>query len=153
MNNFLDSRAPLRSSTASAAIIIVRGQYLLQLRDDLPHVWYPGHWGFFGGGMDGSETAEQCLRRELVEELGYAPPSMTYSTQFAFDLSFIGAGIQYRYYYEIVADDLDVEQLKLAEGQDVKLFDGRQALSELRLTPYDSFVLFLHMSRSRIVVV
>src|SRR5262249_59560855 len=66
----LDLSAPLRPGNAVAAIIVVEGQYLLQLRDAKPGIFFPAHWGCFGGGVDPGETVEQALVRELEEELG-----------------------------------------------------------------------------------
>lgn len=33
----------------------------------------PDYFGFFGGGLEGSETPEQALFREIKEELNYQP--------------------------------------------------------------------------------
>lgn len=42
----------------------------LQHRSDYKKRW-AGYWGTFGGGIDGKETVEQALEREIKEELGY----------------------------------------------------------------------------------
>jgi 8-oxo-dGTP pyrophosphatase MutT (NUDIX family) len=52
-------------------------QYLMQLRDDIPGIVYPGHWGFFGGHLEPGEDPEQALRRELVEEIEYEAGVLT----------------------------------------------------------------------------
>ena len=68
--NFLTSTLPLRASSAVAAIVVVdQDRHLMQLRDDIPGIWYPGHWGLFGGAFDTGEEEIAALRRELREEL------------------------------------------------------------------------------------
>ncbi len=47
------------------------GKILMQLRDDKDGIVYPGKWGFFSGSIEKGETARECARRELYEELGY----------------------------------------------------------------------------------
>ena len=34
------------------AMLQREGQWLLQLRDDIDSIIYPGHWGLFGGHLD-----------------------------------------------------------------------------------------------------
>lgn len=52
-------------------ILYQQGKLLLQLRDDLPEIMYPGHWGLFGGHLEPGETPEEGLKREVLEEINY----------------------------------------------------------------------------------
>lgn len=58
------------------AILYQNHQFLMQLRDDIPNIVYPGHWGLFGGHLEPGETPEVAVKRELLEEIGYAPPNL-----------------------------------------------------------------------------
>lgn len=57
--------------TVAVAILHQGDRFLLQLRDDIPTIAYPGYWGFFGGHIEPGETPEQALKRELQEEISY----------------------------------------------------------------------------------
>jgi 8-oxo-dGTP diphosphatase len=46
------------------------GRFLLQLRDDVPGIAYPGWWSLFGGGLEGDEPLRVAACRELAEETG-----------------------------------------------------------------------------------
>jgi 8-oxo-dGTP pyrophosphatase MutT (NUDIX family) len=60
------------SPIAVALAILHQGnQFLMQLRDDVPGILYPGHWGLFGGHLEAEETPEVGLKREILEELHY----------------------------------------------------------------------------------
>jgi len=55
----------------AVAILYTEEHFLLQLRDDVPGIAYPGHWGLFGGHIEAGETPIVALQRELCEEIGY----------------------------------------------------------------------------------
>lgn len=60
------------SQVEVAIAILFRGSdFLMQLRDDVPNIVYPGHWGFFGGHLEPGETPEIAVVREVIEEIGY----------------------------------------------------------------------------------
>ena len=47
---FLGARATLRPAHAVAALLqLADSRYVMQLRDAKPNIFYPDHWGFFGG--------------------------------------------------------------------------------------------------------
>jgi 8-oxo-dGTP pyrophosphatase MutT (NUDIX family) len=51
-------------------------QFLMQLRDNIPGIAYPGYWGFFGGHIEPDESPDVAVVRELIEEIDYNPPSI-----------------------------------------------------------------------------
>jgi 8-oxo-dGTP diphosphatase len=57
--------------TVAIAILYRQDSFLMQLRDNIPGIVYPGCWGFFGGHLEPGETPETALRRELMEEINY----------------------------------------------------------------------------------
>src|SRR4051794_13678083 len=63
----------LRGRAGSAPFVSEGGGYLLQLRDNPPDIAQPGCWAFFGGSIEGDETPQAALRRELWEELRFEP--------------------------------------------------------------------------------
>ncbi|MGK7952308.1 MAG: NUDIX domain-containing protein [Xenococcaceae cyanobacterium] len=53
------------------AVIYQNERLLMQLRDDIPGILYPGCWGLFGGHLEPGETPEAGLKREVEEEISY----------------------------------------------------------------------------------
>jgi 8-oxo-dGTP pyrophosphatase MutT (NUDIX family) len=147
--NFLTDSRPLRGADAVAAIITSDdGRYLMQLRDDIPGIFYPGHWGCFGGAVDRGENELLALQRELAEELEMGAPSAGEFIKLDFDLSNLGQGSCYRTYYEIKVTEAEMSRFVLHEGAAMRLFAPAE-LFDVRLTPYDSFALWLHFARGR----
>ena len=151
MSAFVTDAAPLSIQDAVAAIILVDGdRYLLQQRDDKPGIWYPGHWGCFGGAVEPGESPEQALSRELQEELGYHLGRARPAGNYIYDLRDLSRRSAYRRYFAIDLKADDLQRLTLGEGCSMVVFDRETVLSELRLTPYDAFALFLFIERQRL---
>ena len=55
------------------AVLEREGCWLLQLRDDDVKIVYPGQWGLFGGHLEPGELADEAVKRELDEEIGWWP--------------------------------------------------------------------------------
>ncbi|OCR02143.1 NUDIX hydrolase [Oscillatoriales cyanobacterium USR001] len=95
------------------AILYQDGKFLLQLRDDIPGIPYPGQWAFFGGHIEVGETPEVAIKRELEEEISYHPSIVTKFCCYE-DLKVI----RHVFYAEL---KVDIKDLVLKEGWDLGL--------------------------------
>ncbi|HXM81130.1 MAG TPA: NUDIX domain-containing protein [Burkholderiales bacterium] len=140
----------LRPANAAVALLLHEdGRYIMQLRDPKIEIFYPDHWGCFGGAIDPGEDATSALRRELHEELELEMRAATRFTQFEFDFSSLAQGKVTRAYYEVGVPDSAFRRLVLHEGQDVKAFAGAELLANHRVTPYDAFAIWMHAYRGQ----
>src|SRR5882724_11200550 len=83
-------QSPHPHDAVAALLVHEDGRYIMQLRDGIPGIFYPGHWGCFGGAIEPGETPGDALRRELREEIEFEVPEATRFTQFDFDFSALG---------------------------------------------------------------
>ncbi len=95
------------------AILYQDGKFLLQLRDDIPGIPYPGQWAFFGGHIEPGETPEVAIKRELQEEISYNA-----STIFKFSCYQDLNVLRHVFYAQL---EVDVKDLILKEGWDLGL--------------------------------
>ncbi len=102
-----------RSILVTMAILYFEDKFLIQLRDDVPGILYPGHWGLFGGHLEANETPEEALKRELIEEIGYRVDNLT-----PFRTYQEGNRIRYSFFGPL---KIPVEQIVLGEGWDFAL--------------------------------
>ena len=98
------------------AIIFKHDRFLLQLRDYKNDIFYPNHWGFFGGEIDKFESEKDTLMREIFEELFWLPKKYKYFSN-AKDIYSNCLIIYYLVYF-----DSDNSKLILGEGQDMQWF-------------------------------
>jgi 8-oxo-dGTP pyrophosphatase MutT (NUDIX family) len=148
--HFLTDTHPLHGDHAVAALITVEdGRYLMQLRDDIPRIFYPGHWGCFGGAVGPGEDKVNALRRELAEELEFDAAVADEFVNFDFDLGKLGQKKCYRTYYEIKTTTAEVGRFVLHEGAEMRLLAPRELFTLSNVTPYDSFAVWLHVARDR----
>jgi len=147
---FLRADAPIEPANAVAALLVLDdGRYVMQLRDALPHIFYPAHWSCFGGAVDPGEKPAQALRRELAEELEFQADELSEFTRFDFDFSRMGRGSIYRAYYEARITSEAFERFVLHEGEDMQALEGGDLLVNKKVAPYDAFAIWMHMSRHR----
>lgn len=95
------------------AILYRDNKFLMQLRDDIPGIAYPGHWAFFGGHIEPNEAPEDALLRELLEEIGYVPASPSFFGYYSED------NVLRHVYHAPLTVELD--RLILGEGWDMGL--------------------------------
>lgn len=141
----------LTGNNAVAAIICREdGRYVLQHRDNVPGIWYPNHWGFFGGAVNEGEDSFDALQREVREEIGFEVEKAKFFVRLDFDLSQLGLGRYYRNYYIVAMTIDEYAKVELHEGQGIDAFPADVVLRDLRVTPYDSFAMYLYRDRHRI---
>ncbi|MBD2778210.1 NUDIX hydrolase [Iningainema tapete] len=101
------------------AILYKKNNFLMQLRDNIPTIPYPGYWALFGGHMEAGETPDVTVKREILEEIGYNLPS-TYSE--------FGCYPDEKVFRHVFYAPLEVEldQLVLNEGWDMGLLTPEQ---------------------------
>ena len=73
---------------AAAILVGTCGRILLQQRDDVPGILYPGMIGLFGGHREGDETPLACAQREIEEEIGYRVPAEQLEPLFAMRMDY-----------------------------------------------------------------
>lgn len=117
-----DPEAPVLQS--AHAILLLDGQYILQLRDDKPDIAAPGQWSLFGGVIADAETPLKNIQREIFEELSIRPREFQYLWFIDYIAEFEKEWIRSWFFS---ADVKDVwPQHKLMEGQDTGTFSYEQ---------------------------
>jgi 8-oxo-dGTP diphosphatase len=95
---------------------------LMQLRDNIPTILYPGLWGLFGGHIEAGETPEIAVVREIAEEIAYdLPPNFQ-----KFDI--YGDEVVHRHVFHAPLN-VPIEELNLQEGWDLGLLSLEEIAS------------------------
>lgn len=115
----------------SAALILYdeNKRFLLQLRDDIPTIIYPAHWGLFGGEVEQEEQVIDAFYREIDEELHYRPDNIQLYKQLELENG------QQLVHLGISKITVPIDQLQQTEGQDMGLFTQDEIESGWLLSP------------------
>jgi 8-oxo-dGTP pyrophosphatase MutT (NUDIX family) len=155
VNNFLEANdIPLSASQDAVHAIILnnKNEYLFQLRDNKKEIFYPLHWGVFGGGLKNFEDERIGLQREIFEELSINLKinEIEYFTNFTFDLSFKNLSKVKVSYFTVFFKDVNIDNIKLSEGIEFKFLPAKKFLTKKFIVPLDAFAVWLHYSKNRI---
>jgi len=103
------------------SIIFVNDQrkVLLLLRDDKPTIPYPNMWDVPGGHVDDGETPEQCIVREMKEEMDLTLDEFERLSVMEFT-----DRVEYTFWKRV---NLDIEKIDLREGQRLRWFTELEA--------------------------
>lgn len=142
-------RSPRPCDAVAALLIHEDGRYIMQLRDGKSDIFFPGHWGCFGGAIEQDESPLDALRRELREEIELDVTDARQFTKFDFDFSPVGYATVSRFYFEVDVADSYFRTLVLHEGADIQAFRGDHLLVSRRVTPYDAFAVWMHLNQAR----
>lgn len=153
-SKFLEDNSSLTPRDAVVAIIEnEEKQFLLQLRDDKEGIFFPNHWGLFGGAVEDGESVQSALERELNEELGSSFPSGSMKELFRVDLGFSPNGpLVKRYFFYLPLMSFKDIKLELNEGSEARFFDADACLSIPNFTPYDRYAIWVYLNQHRIKI-
>jgi len=151
--NFIDDKSLLHPEDAVAAIIRnENGEFLLQLRDDKEGIFFPNHWGLFGGAIDNNEVPSLALQRELEEELCIKVPNDSFYEFSRTDLGFsYNKCLIRRYFFVVDLVGSLSSKIRVTEGREARFFDIEKCFTIPNFTPYDRFALWAYINKDKII--
>jgi len=129
---------------AAALLATPDGRYLMQHRDDFPHIFLPGHWACFGGGIDAGESAEVALRRELREEIDFTAGDVMTFTEMTVLMPLAPPRRDHLTFFAVPILETDLARMTLLEGQGIALFTPEALAREPRVAPWDLAAVLMH---------
>jgi 8-oxo-dGTP diphosphatase len=109
----------MKREGCSIVFINDKNQVLLFLRDDKPGIPYPNMWDVPGGHVEKDETPEQCIVREMKEEMGLDIKGFQLFSVYDF-----ADRIEHVYWQRA---NLDINKIRLTEGQCLRWFSVDEA--------------------------
>jgi len=126
-------------------------RYLMQKRDNIPGIFFPDHWGGFGGGVEPGETVHQAITRELEEELEFTPRNAKPFTELAMPMDALAVPFMVKVFFEIAITEQDISQMVQREGAGKKLFMIDDLLKETKIVPWDIWGMMLHSRKGQVL--
>ncbi len=129
---------------AAALLVTPDGRYLMQHRDDVPHILLPGHWSCFGGAIEPGESPEAAMRRELLEEIEFRAREVSPFTEIEVLFPLAPPRRDRMHFFVVPVAATDLEGMVLHEGQGKALFTPEALAAEPRVAPWDLAAVLMH---------
>jgi 8-oxo-dGTP diphosphatase len=94
-------------------------EVLLFLRDDKPDIPFPNQWDVPGGHVEIGETPEECIVREMKEEMGLELDGFR-----LFCVRDFQDRVEYTYWKRA---ELNIDEITLTEGQRLRWFTQEES--------------------------
>lgn len=118
MNN-LDKTIENSKPRGTSIIFVNENDHvLLFLRDNIPSIPFPNCWDILGGHIEEGETPEQCIVREMQEEIGQNIENLQ-----VFNMYDMKDRMEYTFWKKA---NLDISKISLTEGQKLKWFSEEE---------------------------
>jgi len=129
-------------NSISAIILDSDGRILLQKRDAIRGIYFPGYWGLFGGAI---ESPENAIKRKLAEELGVVYEHWESFLNFSFMCPEFDHITHNRICYTgVLAETMG--RFKLSEGQGCEFFYADQLPKLIELVAFDAAVISMYIN-------
>jgi 8-oxo-dGTP pyrophosphatase MutT (NUDIX family) len=135
-------------NSVAAIIIDEKSRVLLQKRDGLIGIYYPGFWGLFGGAMDQSELPINAITREIQEEIGLGSLEFEYFLEFEFACPLFDGLTHRRIVFIAMSEEYVLQSLKLNEGSCKRLFAFDELPPLANLVSFDAAILSMYLNLS-----
>ena len=109
----------MKRKGSSIIFINDKKKVLLFLRDNKTDLPYPNMWDVPGGHVEGDESPENCIVREMKEEMNLTLDRFELFSEIEFD-----DRIEYTFWRRA---DFEISQIELTEGQKLKWFTKDEA--------------------------
>ena len=134
---------------ASAVIIYFKEKILLVLRSNKKKIFYPNHYGLFGGAKEKNENYLGAAKRELFEETNINILKQNIKYLLDINFSFPNSKLINRKIYTYQISDLNKFKkfFILGEGVSQKFFTYNQIKNLSNIVPYDKLAIDLFFAR------
>ncbi|MGD9136998.1 MAG: NUDIX hydrolase [Desulfobacterales bacterium] len=109
----------MKRKGASIIFVNENNQILLFLRDNIPGIPYPNMWDVPGGHVENFESPEQCIVREMKEEMNLTLDDFELFSEIEFE-----DRIEYTFWARA---KFVIDEIELTEGQKLNWFTKEEA--------------------------
>ena len=131
---------------SSKGLLVEKGKYLMQLRDNKKDIYYPNLWGLFGGSLNKNETFKRAVKREINEETNLAVKVSKEILSVNFTMETLKKRCQIVYFECKI---LKKKKIILREGKKYRFFSFGQ-IKKLNMVPMDFVAISNHYFKNRV---